>query len=108
MRLEQPEPVEGQFPGLFRQSSQLVHTRTECQIVLTVLCHLVLRVTAVAHSILRVLWSCHLEASNLISASAATSRIAEHPRDAIRTQAQDFGWDEGHHLTADGIAQPGR
>ena len=39
MRLEQPEPIERQSPGVLRQTGQLVHTRTVCQIMLTDLCH---------------------------------------------------------------------
>jgi hypothetical protein len=45
VRLEQTEPIERQSPGGIREARQFVHTRTVCQIFLTDLCHLILKVT---------------------------------------------------------------
>jgi hypothetical protein len=47
--LEQPEPLHCQPACLFRESGQLVHTGQVCQIKLTTLCQLILKVSLTEH-----------------------------------------------------------
>src|SRR4051794_17128706 len=45
--LEQTEALHSQPARLFRQSGELVHTGTVCQIMLTTLCQLILKVSLI-------------------------------------------------------------
>lgn len=45
MRLKKPEALHRQFAGFIRESGQLVHTHGVCQIMLTTLCQIMLKVT---------------------------------------------------------------
>jgi hypothetical protein len=44
--LEQSESLHRQFPGFFGKAGQLVHTQRVCQIQLTRLCQIILRVAS--------------------------------------------------------------
>jgi hypothetical protein len=45
VRLKQTEAIHSQPACVFRESGQVVHTRTVCQIKLTILCQIILKVT---------------------------------------------------------------